>query len=115
MAFSKVKRRAKIRKRIRSKISGTSGKPRLSIFRSNKNIYAQVIDDVSGVTLVSASSKEIAASENKTAQAQEVGKLIASKAKDQNIETMVFDRSGYIYHGRVKALADSVREGGIKI
>ena len=116
MAFSKQSRRKRIQRRIRSKVSGSAAKPRLSVYRSNKNIYCQLIDDVNGVTLASASSQTLPSSDgNKVAQAQEVGKVIAGKAKDLNIERMVFDRSGYLYHGRIKALADSVREAGVQI
>ncbi len=111
----KVVRRKKIRMRIRKKIKGTLQRPRLSVFRSNKQIYAQLVDDISGHTLCAASSKECAASNNKLEQAKEVGKLIASKAKDNDIENVVFDRSGYLYHGRVKALADGAREGGLSL
>ena len=116
MAFSKVNRRAKIKRRIRKKISGTSATPRLSVFRSNKQIYAQIIDDSTGKTLVSASSfKNKAAKGTKVEQAAIVGKEVAEKAKKAGIEKAVFDRNGYLYHGRVKSLADSVREGGLKL
>ena len=116
MAFSKLNRRAKIKRRIRKKISGTSMVPRLSVFRSNKQIYAQVIDDVTGKTLVSASSYNNKAAEkkNKSDQAAVVGKEVAEKAVKAGIESVVFDRNGYLYHGRVKSLADSAREGGLK-
>jgi len=116
MAFSKLNRRAKIKRRIRKKISGTSKVPRLSVFRSNKQIYAQVIDDIAGVTLASASSYKNKASEklNKIDQAAVVGKELAEKAVKAGIESVVFDRNGYLYHGRVKSLADSAREGGLK-
>jgi len=116
MAFSKINRRAKIKRRIRKKISGTSKVPRLSVFRSNKQIYAQVIDDIAGVTLASASSYKNKASEklNKIDQAAVVGKELAEKAVKAGIESVVFDRNGYLYHGRVKSLADSAREGGLK-
>jgi large subunit ribosomal protein L18 len=116
MAFSKLKRRAKIKRRIRKKISGTSKLPRLSVFRSNKQIYAQLIDDVNGVTLASASSYKNKATDNqaKVDQAAVVGKEVAEKAIKAGIETVVFDRNGYLYHGRVKSLADSAREGGLK-
>lgn len=109
----KVIRRKKIRMRIRKKIRGTAGLPRLSVFRSNKQIYAQLIDDLNGNTLCAASSAEAGASGNKVDQAKEVGKLLASKAKGSNIENVVFDRSGYLYHGRIKALAEGAREGGL--
>lgn len=102
------------RGRVRSVISGVSDRPRLSIFRSGKNIYAQLIDDNAGKTLLSASSKEIKNAGKKTDVALEVGKLIAKKAVEKNITKVVFDRGGYKYHGRVKALADGAREGGMQ-
>lgn len=115
MAFSKVTRRAKIKRRIRKNITGTTAKPRLSVFRSNKQIYAQIIDDSNGTTLVSASSFNNKAAEgNKINQAAVVGKEVAEKAIKAGITTVVFDRNGYLYHGRVKSLADSAREGGLK-
>lgn len=116
MAFSKLNRRAKIKRRIRKKISGTSKVPRLSVYRSNKQIYAQIIDDTKGVTLASASSYKNKAAESvsKVDQAAVVGKELAEKALKAGIESVVFDRNGYLYHGRVKSLADSAREGGLK-
>ena len=115
MAFSKVTRRAKIKRRIRKNITGTSTKPRLTVFRSNKQIYAQSIDDATGNTLVSASTyNNKAAKGTKIEQAAAVGKEVAEKAIKAGIETVVFDRNGYLYHGRVKSLADSAREGGLK-
>lgn len=116
MAFSKINKRAKIKRRIRKKVSGTSKIPRLSVFRSNKQIYAQLIDDVNGVTLASSSSYKNKAAEkvNKVSQAGVVGKEVAEKATKAGIEKVVFDRNGYRYHGRVKQLADSAREGGLK-
>jgi large subunit ribosomal protein L18 len=116
MAFSKLKRRAKIKRRIRKKITGTSKTPRLSVFRSNKQIYAQIIDDSKGVTLASASTFKNKAAEkkNKSEQAQLVGKELAEKAIKAGVESVVFDRNGYLYHGRVKSLADSARESGLK-
>lgn len=111
-------RRLKIKRRIRKKISGASLRPRMSVFRSNKQIYVQLIDDLSGNTLAAASSREeeIASQKvNKIEQAALVGKLIASKAKEAGIEEVVFDRNGYLYHGRVKSLADAAREGGLKL
>jgi len=117
MAFSKNDRRKKIKKRIRKNISGTHDKPRLSVFRSNKGIYVQVIDDVEGKTLLSVSSglKEITEKKgNKTEIAKEVGNLAAAKCKEAGISEVVFDRNGYLYHGRVKALADAARKGGLK-
>jgi large subunit ribosomal protein L18 len=106
--------RKRIHYRIRKRIRGTAQKPRLSVFRSNKEVYCQLIDDVNGVTLASASSKGVKISGNKVLQSAEVGKQIASKAKALTIEAIVFDRGGYLYHGRVKALADGAREGGLK-
>ena len=103
-------------KRVRAKISGTPEMPRLNVFRSEANIYAQVIDDVNGVTLASASSldKAIEGYGGNIAAATAVGKLVAERAKAKGIETVVFDRGGYLYHGRVKALAEGAREGGLK-
>lgn len=118
MALSKLERRARIKMRIRKKIKGTEQTPRLTVFRSNKQIYVQVVDDLSGVTLLSACSKEKEVAEKsgvkKTEQAKLVGKLLATKCKEKGIETVVFDRNGYKYHGRVKSLADAAREGGLK-
>ena len=113
----KVIRRQKLRWRIRGKVSGIAQKPRLSVFRSNKDIYAQLIDDATGTTLASASSREkdIAAQPgNKVEKSAMVGKALAAKAKALGIETCVFDRGGYLYHGRVKSIADGAREGGLK-
>ena len=112
MAFSKESRRNKIRRRIRAAISGTAEQPRLAIYRSNKEIYAQVIDDINGKTLAAATSKE--ANGTKVEQATVVGKAIAEKLIAQGIIKVVFDRGGYLYHGRIKALADGAREGGLK-
>ncbi len=110
----KNKLRLKRHRHIRGKISGTAERPRLSIFRSNKNIYAQLIDDVAGVTLASASTLDENVSDaTKVEQAAAVGKAIAEAAKAKNISTVVFDRSGYLYHGRVQALADAARENGL--
>jgi large subunit ribosomal protein L18 len=114
---NKSSARQKIRYRIRKKISGETAKPRLSVFRSNTDIYAQLIDDTQGVTIASASSKQkdIAAQKApKTEKSKLVGAAIAAKAKDLGITTVVFDRSGYIYHGRVKAVAEGAREGGLQ-
>lgn len=105
--------RQKRHSRIRHHVSGTVERPRLNVFRSNANIYAQIIDDVKGVTLVSASSKDLANGGN-VAAAQEVGKLIAEKAIEKGIKKVVFDRGGYLYHGRVKALAEAAREAGLE-
>ena len=108
--------RIKRHKRVRAKISGTPERPRLSVFRSEKNIYAQIIDDVNGVTLVAASSveKDFEGSGSNKEAAAKVGKLVAERAVAKGIEDVVFDRGGYIYHGRVKELADGAREGGLK-
>src|SRR4030043_2470812 len=110
MALTKLEKRTRIRKRIRNKISGTADTPRVAVFRSNKQIYVQVVDDLNKVTLLSASSteKEIAATTGikKTEQAKLVGKLLASKCKAKGIEKVVFDRSGYKYHGRVKSRSE---------
>lgn len=113
----KEKRRLKIRKGIRSIISGSSTRPRLSVFRSNKHIYAQLIDDVASRTLACASSTEAEIDTQKitkTEKARLAGKLIANKAKAKGIVSVVFDRGGYLYHGRVKALAEAARENGLK-
>jgi large subunit ribosomal protein L18 len=115
--LTKVSRRNKIRRSIRKKLSGTAERPRLAVYRSNKFIYVQVINDDLGVTLTAASSKdgELAGQKiNKTEQSKAVGKLIAQKALDEGITEVVFDRGGYLYHGRVQALADAAREGGLK-
>ena len=110
----KLERRSKIKARIRKKISGTAERPRLTVFRSNTQIYAQLIDDVNGVTLASASSLGNKDKVTKTEQAAVVGKLIAKNAVAAGIQEVVFDRNGYLYHGRVKQLADAAREGGLK-
>ncbi len=103
-------------KRVRAKISGTAACPRLNVFRSSSNIYAQLIDDEKGVTLAAASTteKEFAGSTGNKEEARKVGQLIAKRAADKGIEEVVFDRGGYIYHGRVKELAEGAREGGLK-
>ena len=110
------KARLKRHKRVRSKISGTAERPRLNVFRSNTNIYAQLVDDINGVTLASASSldKEITGNGGNKEAAKEVGKLVAQRAADKGITDVVFDRGGYVYHGRVKELAEGAREGGLK-
>ena len=117
MSVTKLERRTRIKHRIRKKISGSTGVPRMSVFRSNKQIYVQVIDDIQRKTLfsISSNSKDITAKDakNKTEQAKLVGKMAAEKIKAAGIETVVFDRNGYLYHGRVKALADAAREGGL--
>ena len=116
MALSKKDRRLRIKRRIRKLVSGTASQPRLSVYRSNKEIYAQIINDENGATLVAASSiqKDVKAKGNKTEVASIVGKAIAEKALKAGIEKIAFDRGGYLYHGRVKALAEAAREGGLK-
>lgn len=117
MSLSKQDRRLRIRRRIRKVVTGTAERPRLAVFRSNTNIYVQLVDDLAGRTLASASSKvkEIADQKvNKTEQAALVGAAIAEKAKAAGIENVVFDRGGYLYHGRVKSLAEAARNGGLK-
>ena len=108
--------RLKRHKRVRARLSGTPETPRLNVFRSEANIYAQIIDDVHGVTLASASSldKDIEGYGGNVAAAKAVGQLVAQRAKDKGIENVVFDRGGYLYHGRVQALAEGAREGGLK-
>lgn len=113
MIAKKVQRRNKIKRRVRKRIIGTSEVPRLSVFRSNKAIYAQIIDDNKGVTLLAASSQGNTKG-TKSEQANLVGKELAEKAKANGIEQVVFDRNGYLYHGRVKQLAEGAREGGLK-
>ncbi|MFA6593441.1 MAG: 50S ribosomal protein L18 [Bacteroidales bacterium] len=119
MALSRVERRQRIHYRIRKHVSGTAEKPRMVVFRSNKYIYVQVVDDVNGVTLVAAASndKALAADckgKNGIEAAAIVGKAIAERAKEKGISEIAFDRGGYLYHGRVKSLADAAREGGLK-
>jgi large subunit ribosomal protein L18 len=116
MIVTKESRRLKIRKRIRSKISGTAERPRLSIYRSNADVYVQLVDDVKGVTILAASSrdKDFKRSGNKVEQSKAVGTEIARKAIEKGLTTVVFDRGGYLYHGRVQALAEGAREGGLK-
>jgi large subunit ribosomal protein L18 len=116
MALSKNDRRLRIKRRIRKIVTGTAEQPRLAVFRSNKEIYAQIINDATGTTLMAASSKQkdIKAKGTKTEIAAIVGKAIAEKAVKAGIEKIAFDRGGYLYHGRVKALAEAAREGGLK-
>ena len=119
MSLNKVERRARIKLRIRKIVSGTAQKPRMSVFRSNRHISVQLIDDLNGVTLAAASSRdkevaEAAAGKNKCEVAALVGKLAAQRAVEKGISTVAFDRNGYLYHGRVKVLADAAREGGLK-
>jgi large subunit ribosomal protein L18 len=116
MALSKLEKRIRIKRRVRGKISGSSELPRLSVYKSNKEIYAQLIDDKDGKTLASASSREkgVDPKGTKSEISAAVGKAIAAKAIAAGIEAIVFDRNGFVYHGRVKALADGAREGGLK-
>ncbi|MDR2122197.1 MAG: 50S ribosomal protein L18 [Flavobacteriaceae bacterium] len=117
MALTKKEKRIRVKRRVRKNIFGTAEKPRLSVYRSNKEIYAQLIDDNSGKTLAFASSreKEVAGEKGtKTEISILVGKKLAEKAKTAGIETVVFDRNGFVYHGRIKALAEGAREGGLK-
>jgi large subunit ribosomal protein L18 len=116
MALSRANRRLRIKRRIRKTISGTAAQPRLSVFRSNKEIYAQLINDETGTTIVAVGSnqKDIKAKGNKIEVATLVGKAIAEKAVKAGVEKISFDRNGYLYHGRVKALAEAAREGGLK-
>lgn len=115
MSLTKSERRQRIKFRIRKIVSGTAAKPRLSVFRSNKEIYAQLIDDVNGVTLVAASSREKEVTRGTNIEtAAAVGKLIAQKALKTSIGNVTFDRGGYLYHGRVKSLAEGARAAGLK-
>jgi large subunit ribosomal protein L18 len=115
MSLTKPERRQRIRFRIRKTISGTATNPRLSVFRSNKEIYAQLIDDVNGVTLLAASSREKEIGKGTNVEiASAVGKLVAEKALKAGIETVTFDRGGYLYHGRIKSLAEGARAAGLK-
>lgn len=111
--------RLRRKRRIRKKVNGSAARPRLTVFRSNRHIYCQVIDDLAGATIVSASTKDAAVAEalagkDKKEQAKEVGKLLAARAQERGITAIVFDRNGYIYHGRVAAVADGAREGGLQ-
>ncbi|MDD3405045.1 MAG: 50S ribosomal protein L18 [Sphingobacteriia bacterium] len=112
--IGKLERRLKIKAHIRRTIKGTAERPRLTVFRSNAQIYAQVIDDMAGKTLASASSLAIKDKMPKKEQAAKVGEFIAQKAQESGITTVIFDRNGYLYHGRVKELADAARKGGLK-
>ena len=111
---TKEERRLKIKRSIRNKISGTTECPRLTVFRSNKQIYAQVIDDTTGKTLASASSLKLEDKVSKKEMAAKVGELIAKTAMEAGVQAVVFDRNGYLYHGRIKELADAARNGGLK-
>jgi large subunit ribosomal protein L18 len=115
MAFDRITRRLKIKQRVRKKVHGTSERPRLSVYRSNTGMYVQLVDDESGRTLVSASSLKDKTANGlpKIEQAKKVGQALAEKAKAAGIDKVVFDRNGYLYHGRVKALADAAREAGL--
>jgi large subunit ribosomal protein L18 len=110
--------RLRIHERIRKRLAGSSARPRLAVFRSNKHIYAQIIDDSKGATLIAASSRDVDAKDVKNggnvAAAKTVGKLVAERAKAKGIDAVLFDRGGYLYHGRVKALAEAAREAGLK-
>lgn len=114
MAVNKVQRRTRIKKGIRRKISGTTERPRLSVFKSNKAIYAQVIDDTQGSTIVSADSRKLGFESIKVEDSKKVGLKVAEVAKEKGIEEVIFDRNGYKYHGKIKALAEGAREGGLK-
>ncbi len=119
MSLNKIERRERIKMRIRKIVSGTQAQPRMTVYRSNKQIYVQFIDDLAGTTLATASSldkevAEAAAGKNKSEVAALVGKLAAQRAVEKGISTVAFDRNGYLYHGRVKVLADAAREGGLK-
>lgn len=113
MSSVKSERRQKIKWRIRKKVNGTAERPRLTVFRSNTGIYAQIIDDTAGQTLASASTKELGLNKLSVENSKQVGAAIAKKAQDSGINTIVFDRNGYLYHGNVKALADGAREAGL--
>ena len=112
--ITKELRRLKIKYRVRNKISGTTGRPRLTVFRSNKQIYAQVIDDLSGKTVAAASSLGLNEKVTKKEIAAKVGELVAKKAIEAGVQQVVFDRNGYLYHGRIKELAEAARKGGLK-
>lgn len=118
MSLTKLERRIRIKHRIRKRLSGVAERPRMSVYRSNKEIYVQLVDDVQGKTLIAASSREKGIAEKKditkVEQAKLVGKLIAEKAAANGILSVVFDRNGYLYHGRVKSLAEAARENGLK-
>lgn len=110
----KIQRRLKIKRGIRTKISGSAERPRMTVFRSNKQIYVQLINDLTGVTLASASSLSLTDKVAKKDLAAKVGEIVAKKAQEAGITEVVFDRNGYLYHGRIKELADAARKGGIK-
>ena len=114
---AKAKRNARLRRhaRVRKQITGDAARPRLAVYRSNRHVYAQLIDDVRAITLAQASDREVGAEGDKTARAKAVGSLLAARAKDGGIERAIFDRGGRLYHGRVAALAEGAREGGLQI
>jgi len=112
--IDKKELRLKRRRRVRAKVSGTSQRPRLAVYKSLTNVYAQLIDDTKGITLTQANLKEISKAKNDMAGALQVGKLIAKKGKELKIVEVIFDRGGYNYHGKIKSLADGAREGGLK-
>lgn len=112
--ITKLERRIKIKYRVRNKVSGTASRPRMTVFRSNKQIYVQLVDDLSGKTLAAASSLGLTEKCPKKEQANKVGEMIAQKAQEAGIQTVVFDRNGYLYHGRVKEVAEGARKGGLK-
>ena len=116
MKLTTEQKRKRRHRRVRGRVQGSAARPRLCVFRSSKGIYAQVIDDDAGVTLAAASTLQLGggASGSKSEKAAEVGKLVAQRAREAGIEKVVFDRGGYLYHGRVKALADGAREGGLE-
>lgn len=110
----KIQRRIKIKKSIRGQISGSAQRPRMTVFRSNKQIYVQLVDDLTGTTLAAASSVKLTEKVAKKEQAAKVGELVAQKAQEAGITEVVFDRNGYLYHGRIKELAEAARKGGLK-
>ena len=112
--IDKVQRRIKIKKGIRGKISGSAQRPRMTVFRSNKQIYVQLVDDLTGTTLAAASSLKLEDKGTKKEIAAKVGEVVAKKAQEAGITEVVFDRNGYLYHGRIKELADAARKGGLK-
>ncbi len=114
MSLSKIEKRLRVKRRVRRNIFGTADRPRLSVFRSNKEIYAQLVNDQTGETIASASSRNLKTKGSKTEKANAVGKDLAEKASKAGVESVVFDRNGYVYHGRVKSLAEGAREGGLK-
>ena len=114
MSVTKSARRLRIRRGVRNKVSGTAERPRLSVFKSNKAIYAQIIDDARGATITATSSIDLGIKNNTIEHSKSVGSKLAEKAKAAGVETVVFDRGGYQYHGQVKALAEGAREGGLK-